>query len=414
MIPIAALPISFGEIASLTRKLALDNLFGESDVARFENQLADYIGSKRAVSCDSGRTALYLALKALGLQAGDEVLVPAYTCAIVFEMVLRAGLRPVFIDVNPETYTIEPELIPQSLSSRTKAVIPVHLFGTPCDMDPIVEAAGKHGLYIIEDVAQALGAEYKGQKAGRFGDLAIFSFGPGKSITGGEGGAIAINNAELTEPVEALRSPLPRPDLGSKLHVTRNVLAMNVFSSSRFYGIVKNSVDSSIKRTDDMINQNCLALTEGSPSHLMPSFKPTKMQEASAAVIVRQLQRTDALNAKRIANVGKLSELMKDEDDHCIKLPQMDPEIKSTFTRFPILVLKGNRSLMIREMLRQGVDAKELYHYIAWLLKRLSKNNYPQAELLSNSLMAIPNHPLLTSGELEKIAAAFLAAIKAM
>jgi dTDP-4-amino-4,6-dideoxygalactose transaminase len=414
MIPIAAIPVSFGEIVSLTRKLAFDNLFGESDVATFENQLAGYVGSESAVSCDSGRTALYLALKALGLEAGDEVLVPAYTCAIVFEMVLRAGLRPVFVDVNPETCTIDPELVPKSLSSRTKVVIPVHLFGTPCDMDPIVEVADKYGLYVIEDVAQGLGAEFKGRKTGSFGDLAIFSFGPGKSITGGEGGAITINNTELTETVETLQSHLPEPDLGSKLHVTRNVLAMKMFSSSRFYGLVKNSVDSSIRRTDDMINQNCLTLMEESPSHLMPSLKPTKMPEASATVIVKQLHRIDDLNAKRIANVSRLSELMRGEDDQSIKLPRIDSEMRSTFTRFPVVIIKGTRSSIIKQMLRQGVDAKELYHYVAWLLHSLSKSSYPQAEFLSDSLMAIPNHPLLTNEELEKISSVFLAALKAI
>lgn len=414
MIPIAALPISFGEVLSLTRKLAFDNLFDESDVAESENQLANYVGSRKTISCDSGRTALYLALKALGLDAGDEVLVPTYTCAIVFEIVMRAHLKPVFVDVSPATRNIDPTLIPKSLSSRTKAVIPVHLFGCPCEMDPIVEVADKYGLYIIEDVAQALGAEYKGRKAGSFGDLAIFSFGPGKSITGGEGGAIAINNAELKEAVETLELQLPNPDLGWKLHVAKNILAMKMFSSSRFYGIVKGSVDSSIRRTDSMINQNCLTLAKGAASPLHASLRPAKLPEASASVIVKQLQKIDSFNEKRIANAQRLTELLRVEDDRYIKLPWPDSKTKSTFTRFPIRILKGNRALIIKEMLRQGVDAKELYHYVAWLLHRLSEKRYSNAELLSNSLMALPNHPLLTDEELEKISSVFLTALGAV
>jgi len=412
MIPIATVPISFGEVLSLTRKLAFGNLFDESDVAQFEKELANYVGTKRVLACNSGRTALYLAMKALGLNPGDEVLVPGYTCAILFEVVLRAGLKPVFVDVNLETCNLNSELIPKILTLKTKAIIPVHLFGRPCDIDLIVEAADKYGLYIVEDVAQALGAEYKGQKAGSFGDLAIFSFGPGKSITGGQGGAIAVNNPDLIESIESFQSQLPNPNLRWKLLVTRNVLAMKIFSSRSLYGLVKGHVDSNMEKTDEMIIQNCSTLAKGLSSPLNPSLKPAKMPEASASVILKQLQKIDALNEKRIMNANELSALLRAEDEKSIQLPKTYNDSKSTFTRFPIRILRGNRTLVIKEMSRRGVDAKELYYYAADLLHKLSKAQFPNTEALSDSLIALPNHPLLAEEDLKEISTALLSTLQ--
>jgi len=413
MIPIAAVPISFGEILSLTRKLAFGNLLDESHVTELENELANYVGLKRVFACNSGRTALYLAIKALELDPGDEVLVPAYTCAIVFEMILRAGLKPVFVDVNLETCNLNVELIPKVLTKKTKAIVPVHLFGRPCDMDPIIDAADEYGLYVVEDAAQALGAEYKGQKIGSFGDLAVFSFGPGKSITGGEGGAIAINNSELIETVEKLQAQLPSPDLGWKLHVARNVLAMKIFASRSLYGLVKGSVDSSMEKTDEIIFQNCLTLSKGVSSPLKPSLKLAKMPEVSASVIVKQLEKIDDLNEKRTRNADKLLALLRDQDEKSIHLPPTDSDTKNTFTRFPIRILRGNRAFVIKEMLGLGVDTKGLYHYVADLLPRLSEESFSNAETLSHSLVALPNHPMLMDRELEEISSAFISSLRA-
>jgi len=413
MIPIAAIPISSREALSLTRKLAFGNLFDKSTVTKLENKLADYVGSKRVLACNSGRTALYLAMKALGLDQGHEVIVPAYNCAIVPEMIWRAGLKPVFVDVDPETCNLDPELISKALTSKTRAIVPVHLFGRPCDMDTVVETADRHGLYVVEDVAQALGAEYRGRKVGCFGDLAIFSFGPGKSITGGEGGAIAINNTELTEAVERLQSQLPSPNLRWKLHVARNVLAMKIFSRHSLYGLVKGSVDSSGERTDEMIIQNCLTLSKAVSSPLKPSLKPAKMPEVSASVIVKQLQKLDAFNERRTINALKLSTLLRAEDENSIQLPKTGSETKNTFTRFPIRILRGNRTLVIKEMLRRGVDAKELYYYVADLLRKLARARFPNAEALSDSLMALPNHPMLTEADLEEISSSLILSLRA-
>jgi|SRR3989304_848463 len=412
MIPMVALPIGFGEMFSLSRTLAFGNLFSCSTVTDFEKKLANYIGSKRVFACNSGRTALYMALKALGLKTGDEVLVPAYTCGIVFEMIFRAGLRPAFVDVVPETYNLDPQLIPEMVTSKTRAIIPVHLFGYPCNMDPIVEAADKYGLYIVEDAAQALGAEYKGQKAGSFGDLVIFSFGPGKSVMGGEGGAIAINNTELTESVESLLFQLSNPDLRWELHVAKNILAMKMFSNEALYAFVKGSVDSSIKKMDEMTIQNCLALSRGSSSDLNPTLKPSKMPEASAAVIIKQLEKLDDLNRMRIMNANKLISFLEAEDGKSIRLPQINSDVKNTFTRFPIQVMKGKRNLVMNEMLRRGVDVKELYYYVDDLLHGLSRTRFPTAEALTDCLMALPNHPLLTEADLEKISESLILSLQ--
>jgi perosamine synthetase len=185
MIPRTAIPIGNEELFSILFPVMRN---GNEEIADFEMDLASYLGALKVFAVNSGRTALFSALQALGLKKGENVIVPAYTCAIVFEVILRLGLKPNFVDVDPETYNFDPELIPKAITSGTRAIIPVHLFGAPCEMDQIMEIASKYGLFVVEDVAQALGAEYKGRKLGTFGDLAMFSFGPGKSVMSGEGG----------------------------------------------------------------------------------------------------------------------------------------------------------------------------------------------------------------------------------
>lgn len=185
-------------------------------VAQFEQEVAAYLGIKHAIAVSSGTAALHLSLIALGVGPGDEVIVPAYTFPATANAVELVGAKPVLVDVDLNTYNIQVEHIKQATSPRTKAIIPVHLFGNPADMDPIMEIANAHGLAVIEDAAGALGSEYRGRKCGTIGTLGCFSFHPRKIITTGEGGMVVTNSEELAEQIRILRNH------GMQLRESRN------------------------------------------------------------------------------------------------------------------------------------------------------------------------------------------------
>jgi len=168
-------------------------------IDKFQDAFAAYHGGGEALSTSSGTTALHLALVALGIGVGDEVIVPNISFGASANVVIHAGAKPVFVDIDPETWTLDVHALEGVLTSRTKAIMPVHLYGHPCDMDPIVAFAREHGLKVIEDCAEALGAEYKGRKVGLLGDVGCYSFFANKVITTGEGGMVLTEDAELME-----------------------------------------------------------------------------------------------------------------------------------------------------------------------------------------------------------------------
>ena len=177
---------------------------GEEDAA-FEKAFAEYCGVERCVGCGNGLDALMLALKALGVGVGDEVLVPSNTYIATALAVTYTGATPVFVEPDIRTYNLDPMRLEAALTKRTKAVMPVHLYGQSCDMEPIMAFAKKHGLYVVEDCAQAHGATYNGRKIGTFGDAAGFSFYPGKNLGAlGDAGATVTNNKTLADKIRAL------------------------------------------------------------------------------------------------------------------------------------------------------------------------------------------------------------------
>lgn len=175
-------------------------------VAQFEHQVAEYLGVKHAVAVSSGTAALHLSLVALGIGPGDEVIVPAYTFPATANVVELVGAKPTLVDVDIETYNLLVDQAEKFLTPKTKAIIPVHLFGNPADMDAIMQIAKKHNLWIIEDAAGALGSTYKGRKCGMIGHLGCFSFHPRKIITTGEGGLVVTDDDELANRIRSLRN----------------------------------------------------------------------------------------------------------------------------------------------------------------------------------------------------------------
>ena len=177
------------------------------NVEAFEGELAQYLGTRHAIGVASGTDALLLTLRALGVGPGDEVIVPAFTFFATAEVVLLLGATPVLVDITPDTYCMDVNLLERSIGPRTKAILPVHLFGHPADMDPTLEAAQRHGLPVVEDNAQAIGARYKSRMTGSLGDAGCLSFYPSKNLGAyGDAGMVVTNDDHLAEQIRMLRT----------------------------------------------------------------------------------------------------------------------------------------------------------------------------------------------------------------
>lgn len=176
------------------------------EVNAFEKVFADYVNAKDAVGVASGTAALFLSLLACGVEPGDEVITTAHTFIATAEAISQTGAKPVFVDIDPQTYNLAPAHVEAAITSRTKAIIPVHLYGQPAEMDALLQIARQYNLWVIEDAAQAHGAEYKGQRCGSIGHLACFSFYPGKNLgTYGDAGAVTGNDETLLTKIRKLR-----------------------------------------------------------------------------------------------------------------------------------------------------------------------------------------------------------------
>ncbi len=178
---------------------------GGEYVSRFEHDMEQYLGVRHAMGCASGTSALVLALRACGVNAGDEVITTPFTFFATAEAVATVGAIPVFVDICPDNYNIDPHEIEKAITDKTKAILPVHIFGAPCDMDAIIKIAKKHSLKVIEDCAQAIGSEYHGKKSGTIGHIGCFSFYPTKNLGGcGDGGMVVTNDDDLYTILQAL------------------------------------------------------------------------------------------------------------------------------------------------------------------------------------------------------------------
>jgi dTDP-4-amino-4,6-dideoxygalactose transaminase len=197
-----------GEIDSaIARVIRSSDFINGPDVKAFEDEFAAYCGAAHAVGVSSGTDAVHLALRAVGIRAGDEVITTAHTFTATGEGIVMAGARPVFADINPDTFNIDPAKIEERITSRTRALLPVHLYGQPADMDPILEIAKRRELAVVEDAAQAHGAKYRGRPVGTLGDAGCFSFYPGKNLGAyGDAGAVLTNDSGVAERVRLLRN----------------------------------------------------------------------------------------------------------------------------------------------------------------------------------------------------------------
>jgi dTDP-4-amino-4,6-dideoxygalactose transaminase len=192
--------------AAVARVLDSSQFVLGTEVAAFERDFAAYCEASECIALNSGTSALHLALLAAGIGPGDEVITVPFTFVASVAAILYAGAKPVLVDIEPLSFTIDPEKIESAITSRTKAILPVHLYGQSADMDPIMDIARRHRLTVIEDAAQAHGARYKGRSVGNIGDMGCFSFYPGKNLgTYGEGGAVTTNDPEYARTIRMLR-----------------------------------------------------------------------------------------------------------------------------------------------------------------------------------------------------------------
>jgi len=302
------------EVTKIIKSKKLWSSLGD-EVKLFEESIAKYQGMKYTLTTSSETTALSLSIAGLGIGPGDEVAVPACSSLATPNSVVYQNAVPIFVDINPRTFNISPEDLEKKLTERTKAVIVVHMYGCPAEIDSLLEIARRHNLFVIEDCALAMGAEYKGRKVGTFGDIACFSFGVGKQITVGEGGAVATNNERI---------------------------AKEISKRNHHYGT---SRDINLIGKSDVLGYNY------------------KLGEVSAAIGLAQLKKIDMLNNKRIENSLYLTTRLKDAKG--IITPYVFPEAKHVFNEY-VITIKEEELGIIRDqlwlkLLEKGVPCDPLF-----------------------------------------------------
>jgi len=352
VIPISKPSIGKEEIDAVVSVLRSGNLVQGEKVREFEIDFSRYVGAKFGVAVSSGTAALQIGLQALGLKKGDEVITTPFSFASTANAVLHCEAKPVFADIDPRTFNIDPVKIKECLTERTKAVICVHLYGQPCEMDQIVKTCRYAGAELIEDAAQAVGAEYKGKKVGGFSRLSAFSFYATKNITTGEGGMILTGSEELAEKASIMRNQ----------------------GQSRPY-------------RHEIISYN---------------FRMTDMQ---ASIGIEQLKKVEALNSKRIENAGFLTDSLSGLEG--IQIPFVQKGVKHVFHQYTIKVEK-NRDRLLEYLNHHGIGAKvyypePIYRQPPYERMGFRKGCCPLAEEASEKVLSLPVHPLLTEKDLDKI-----------
>jgi dTDP-4-amino-4,6-dideoxygalactose transaminase len=322
-------------------------------VAAFEKEFASFCGCDYALGVSSGTSALWLALTGLGVGPGDEVITAPNTFIATAEAISFCGATPVFVDVDPETYTMDPDFLEPAITSQTKAIIPVHLYGQTADMDPILAVARRHGLIVIEDACQAHGAEYKGRKAGSLGDAGCFSFYPGKNLGAyGEAGAVVTNNAELAERIRMLR------DHGQSEKYKHAFIGWN-----------------------------------------------DRMDGLQGAILSVKLRHLDEWNNARRERAGFYDELLEDLPN--IVLPREAPYARHIYHIYAVRV--PHRDKIIAALHNQGIGCGIHYPVPIHLQKAYeclgcTRGSFPAAEQSAHEVLSLPMYPELTIEQLERVA----------
>jgi len=342
-------------------RLALGPKAGE-----FEELMAEYIGVKYAIAVSSGTAGLHILVRALEIGPGDEVLVPSFTFSASVNAILYERATPVFVDIEPETYNLDPDDLERKITERTKAIMAVDIFGHPAEWDRILEIADKYNLKIIDDSCEALGAEYKGKKIGQFGDCACFAFYPNKQITTGEGGIIVTNNPGIARLARSLRNQ-GREEMGSWLEHER--LGYNY-----------------------------------------------RMDEMSAALGVSQLKKLETFLAKRERVARTYTERLKDL--HWVRPPVVKPYVRMSWFVYVVTLQEGlDRDTVIRNLEKEGIPARGYFspiHLQPYIRKMFGYKGgeLPVTENIAKRTLALPFHNNLTEEEIEEVLKALKDAVE--
>ncbi len=326
-----------------------------SMVGLFQKAFAKFVQAKHAFAVNSGTAALHLSLLASNVGYGAEVIVPSFTFVATVETVVLAGAKPVFVDIDFENYNIDPEKVERAVTKKTRAVIPVDLFGLPATMKPIREMADRNGLVIIEDAAQAHGAKYAGRPPGSFADLACWSFYASKNMTTGEGGMITTNSEEQAEKLPYMRSH------GEKEEYVSTMIGYNF-----------------------------------------------RMPEMEAAVGHVQLKKLPDFLKLRRRNAERLAARIRDVEE--LKLPIVPKSHRHSWYLFTVRLKNGNekkRDKVVDELRKLGVGAAVYYRVPVHLMpfyRRFSKRPLPNTEKAASQVFSLPVHPAVTEEQIDYIA----------
>jgi dTDP-4-amino-4,6-dideoxygalactose transaminase len=321
------------------------------NVEELEKEIAAYHGVPHAIGIASGTDALMLSLRACGIGAGDEVITTPFTFIATAEVISLLSATPVFVDIRPETFNIDPDKIEEKITEKTKAVIPVHLFGHPADMDPIVKIARKYNIKIIEDCAQAFGATYTGKKVGTIGDCGCFSFFPSKNLAGyGDGGIIITRNEDLAKLIRLLRNH------GSAVKYHHSILGYN-----------------------------------------------SRLDEIQAAIVRVKMKKIEEFNDRRRINADLYRTFIKRDD---ISFPVEMPDCKHIYHQFTIRS-KNRDSIM--DTLKDNNVSSAIYYPVplhkqeVFVLQNVSGNNLINSETCAGEVLSLPMFPELEKEEIQYI-----------
>ena len=357
MIPLVDLKAQYALIKdeideAIQRVLDNTSFIGGSEVTSFEADFAEYCGAKHAIGVSSGTEALRLSLIACGVGAGDEVITSPSTFIATVEAIAGVGAHTVFVDVDEETNNLDPSLIEAAITDRTKAIIPVHLYGYPVDMDPVLEIAKRHGLKVVEDAAQAHGAVYKGNRIGGFGDVACFSFYPGKNLGAyGDAGGIVTNDDDMAAEIRLLR------DHGRSDKYEHQVLGFN-----------------------------------------------SRLDSLQAAILRVKLAHMEKWTEQRRAAAAIYGELLQDAG---VRLPIERPGFKPVYHLFVIRTPQRDR---IAAALKDAGVASGVHYpiplHLQPALKHLgySEGDFPNCEQNARECLSLPMFPELTEEQAQEVA----------
>ena len=384
-IPYGRQSIDDADIEAVVKVLKSDYLTTGPAVAAFEKKVADYVGAKYAVAVSNGTAALHVACLAAGIGAGDEVVTTPITFAASANCVLYCGGTPVFADIDPDTYNISPVELERKITSRTKAIIPVHYTGQPCDMDAILEIAHKHDLLVIEDGAHALGASYKGKRIGSIADMTCFSFHPVKPVTTGEGGMIVTDNEELYRKLVLYRSH----------GITRDNDMMQQYEDQ-----LRQSTDPALQEAADMLRGDVTDPGGWYYQQLELGYN-YRITDIACALGASQMDKLDRFLERRRQIAGKYDEAFADIPQ--IKTPWQQEGCQSGWHLYMIQTMERSRREVFDGLRQAGIGVN--VHYIpVYRHPYYQRNGYAgvhclNAEAFYERAVSLPIFPGLTGSQ---------------